>query len=386
MQYLDPKEGWDWFVRKTGRRALIWPALALDRGEDMIKLRYPRVQTIGGGGGLALFGVILLAVGYHESGGSPSGVGEWILLGFGVLLLLLGLVAFAYRAHVSWDPYGRTLTLCRGWAPFARVLDLPRDRLAVDLSLGHGEDAMSNLREGHTVLSLSSGDRPSKVHLASVPDREDLEEPCRLLSEFLGSGVEDGTQVAAALPDGTEADVDAGPLSSEDVGTRGYRLRFPSPDVATFRSRLGISIVLFVLPGLAMALGAWLLLGVRDFTVLLPFLAMVAIVALSGFAIQLVMRSPVVIDRQNGTISMPRGFLSGRQEREIAVADVAAVQVCGAYDPAGEGQHTRYEMNLVLREPPGERVGLVRETDRSAVTSDAQSLAEFLGVPLWDHS
>ena len=44
-----------------------------------------------------------------------------------------------------------------------------------------------------------------------------------------------------------------------------------------------------------------------------------------------------------------------------------------------------YELNLVLREPAGERITLLDAYGRKKIDRLAQPLGAFLSVPVWDH-
>jgi hypothetical protein len=384
MQYLDPREGWDWFVRKTRRTAFIFPDVVTDRRPDRIVLRRSRQHKIGGGTAMVILGIGTLA-----AARGADGLWVWFLPAIGVLLVLGGLYAFACSGHVMWDPYGRTLTLCLGTWPLLRAIELRRDRLQVDLSLGRGKSSFSNLTEGRTVLSLSCEGRPGKVHVAAVAQRAEVQEACDLLSTFLESPVEDATHVTMALPDGTALEVAASPLVGRSSVAEQLTLRFPSPDVAAFGSEAEKSFLSFLLPtiasfiafGLVMAVlagGGFAMLALPVGGIALPVLGLLAVLRLS--------RRSIVADRGTGRISLRGRALSGQTARDIPFADIAAVQVCDAPNRGTEDSRMLHEINLVLRTPPGERVNLVCSPEGDSVKSDACQLAEFLGVPLWDHS
>jgi hypothetical protein len=357
MQYLDPREGWDWFVRKTRRTAFIFPDVVTDRRPDRIVLRRSRQHKIGGGTAMVILGIGTLA-----AARGADGLWVWFLPAIGVLLVLGGLYAFACSGHVMWDPYGRTLTLCLGTWPLLRAIELRRDRLQVDLSLGRGKSSFSNLTEGRTVLSLSCEGRPGKVHVAAVAQRAEVQE---------------ALEVAAS------------PLVGRSSVAEQLTLRFPSPDVAAFGSEAEKSFLSFLLPtiasfiafGLVMAVlagGGFAMLALPVGGIALPVLGLLAVLRLS--------RRSIVADRGTGRISLRGRALSGQTARDIPFADIAAVQVCDAPNRGTEDSRMLHEINLVLRTPPGERVNLVCSPEGDSVKSDACQLAEFLGVPLWDHS
>ena len=95
----------------------------------------------------------------------------------------------------------------------------------------------------------------------------------------------------------------------------------------------------------------------------------------------------VVFARRRNRICFDRGLpfivMVGRKARRhhiqgLAMDRVAAVQVC-----SGGGL---FEMDLVVPSVPGRRVPLLCHNRGKVLREDARRLAEFLGVPLLDHT
>jgi hypothetical protein len=72
-------------------------------------------------------------------------------------------------------------------------------------------------------------------------------------------------------------------------------------------------------------------------------------------------------------------------ETPIALERIVAVQVCSFHVQDSDSNYTAYEINLVLTEPLGERINLMSHGKRSAIESDAATVAEFLNCPVLDH-
>jgi hypothetical protein len=64
---------------------------------------------------------------------------------------------------------------------------------------------------------------------------------------------------------------------------------------------------------------------------------------------------------------------------------VAAVQIA-LFREYNFPRYTIYEINLVFSQPPGERLTLMARFGEQQIRADARRLAEFLNVPLLDHS
>jgi hypothetical protein len=121
------------------------------------------------------------------------------------------------------------------------------------------------------------------------------------------------------------------------------------------------------------------LCGARGWAVW-PFAA-AGVIVVGGFgALLLAYRRAIVVDRASGAVSFTGSFWS-RANHDVDIANVGAVQFCRWYR-ATPSKATLCEVNLVLRQPAGERINLVSEPDAETVRNDAQLLAEFLRVPL----
>jgi hypothetical protein len=100
---------------------------------------------------------------------------------------------------------------------------------------------------------------------------------------------------------------------------------------------------------------------------------------------------PTVLDRQLGFCwsgwSVPGSAEAARDRKDGAVLDeVHAIQVIPervSGSEGGRGYHS-YEINLVLED--GSRLNLVDHSKQRIIRDDAQTLGEFLQVPVWDAS
>ena len=94
----------------------------------------------------------------------------------------------------------------------------------------------------------------------------------------------------------------------------------------------------------------------------------------------------VVFDRRAGT-ARGRVWAGGRWHGAVAfpLGDVTCLQLCSRdiEHPEERGYHT-YELNLVLSDPPGRRLGLGSHAEKKVVDADAARLAAFLGCGVLD--
>jgi hypothetical protein len=70
--------------------------------------------------------------------------------------------------------------------------------------------------------------------------------------------------------------------------------------------------------------------------------------------------------------------------RQVPFGDTAAVQICKGMSPLKS--FWVFQIIVVLKQPPGERVLLMEHANEAALRDDARSLAKLLNLPLLDHT
>jgi hypothetical protein len=177
---------------------------------------------------------------------------------------------------------------------------------------------------------------------------------------------------------------------------RTLELSFPEPEIATFRrSRsMKLTMVMILVVGVVLGAGCPLFLVYGGFLDAfgrqpLYFLAvfeLIDCVILVGVVFVYSRIRPLVFDKRQG-----RFWRQGKTDKAIGdyalLKDVEGVQVCSGKASGSEGgSYTVYELNVVMKRPPGARVSAICHGNREAVFEDALKLAEFLGVPPVDHT
>jgi hypothetical protein len=97
---------------------------------------------------------------------------------------------------------------------------------------------------------------------------------------------------------------------------------------------------------------------------------------------------PIIIDKGLCLIKGNSLTLGKIEGEDIPIRNVRFLQLCSGpqVEPGDGSGYTAYQLNLVLVKPSGRRVMLVTHGNERALRQDAQRLAEFLGVPLLDHT
>jgi len=162
----------------------------------------------------------------------------------------------------------------------------------------------------------------------------------------------------------------------------------PTREYRTYKGvcrRLGI----MVASGIAL-LGYWVHVEAKPLSWGWPVFAAVLCLGIGVLIVRAAARIaqylPVFIDREQNEIRGQKLRGDGRAVERLPLALVAAVQIAscnGSYMPRDT---VFYEINLVLTEPPGERLTLMAHSHEAQIRSNARRLAEFLNVPLLDHT
>ncbi len=96
---------------------------------------------------------------------------------------------------------------------------------------------------------------------------------------------------------------------------------------------------------------------------------------------------PIVIDKEEKAVwkgrKSPREVFNVSELKNFAeIKNIHALQLISEHCTGSKSSYTSYELNLVLTD--GQRINLVDHGNRKKLIADAQTLAEFLEVPLWD--
>jgi len=386
-------DAWALAVTKFGEGALL-------NSRPVVRREFDRVVITTSAAGSMVLGAAMIAI--------PAGVAAMIwligrrvpggaaLLIFSLpvagLICLVGLHILLCRNRITGRAGEPELRLRYGTVLFPKQLVLARQGLSAELWVGEGSDWPAD--KGMVYLTLrKEGSPASRLRLASAPRREELSAAYDALTELLGGRARDGTVVEIELPRGRRIRTSRTPLGTGAANFRTMKLTRPRPDQAVLKPTLGsrlffAAFFLFGLGALAFVpwvtnqafedgLAAWLAVAVTG--IIGPAFTILSLLGLSGRFGQ----RPVRFDLRQGLL-----WSAGGGGRSVRIDDVAAVQVCGQHVMgAGDAaSFTAFELNLILSDPPGERLGLFSHGAEPALRSDARLLAEFLDKPIVDHT
>ncbi len=308
------------------------------------------------------------------------------------------LAAFANR--IVLDGWNSTIRLRSGFHPFTRSLSLPRDRLRVLLYRCDVECANKVKKPGRVVLSLvRDGSTDEELILATADTQARLDPAFNELSRFIGQSSQEALTEELSTADGTKVAIATTSLRG-GIGMESRKRRYcaAGDDVAGFRCGWGYVVLCGLLFAMLSASSAIIVLdpggeatSSREVDSLLSALgglgAVGALIAVTYF---LVRRCVVAHRPTDGLFYSP--FLTSRpRSKTLArLSDIRAVQICSVYTHVYDGRSSReatvYEVNVVTDSPAGQRVCVAAGQKYEHLWADAAAFAEFLGVPLLDHT
>jgi hypothetical protein len=160
-----------------------------------------------------------------------------------------------------------------------------------------------------------------------------------------------------------------------------------------FRPTVGavVFFLIFAIIGVGVSIGFTLLRVVRDNApvgteMIIPAVVGVvfAAVGIGGIVKSI---SPIVFDLTNGYFWKGRKnpteeFDLTTRKACVQLGRIHALQIISEYCRGNKNSYYSYELNLVLDDT--ERINVIDHGNLRKLRQDAQALADFLGVPLWD--
>ena len=99
----------------------------------------------------------------------------------------------------------------------------------------------------------------------------------------------------------------------------------------------------------------------------------------------------VVANKESDTLSFAPFVYHGLKGKKIArLSEIEAIQLCSVFTsvPSGNARRgtTVYEINAITNHPDDKRINITSGQKHDQIRSDAAAFAEFLGVPVLDHT
>jgi len=182
-------------------------------------------------------------------------------------------------------------------------------------------------------------------------------------------------------------DVSCEPMGSKALNFFAMKLVLRGDDVAVLRPIMGmtpfanICTLLGFAIGLAIAVTSmWSIDGLIKYLVPLMFLISLGSVYRMWRRCQ-----PMTFDRGKEIFWPGRNRIdSAGRDHGISIDRINCIQTLSQYSFDSEGSHSSYELNLVLNDPPGERIHVMCVSGLTRFIHCYFDLSEFLNKPVWD--
>ena len=201
--------------------------------------------------------------------------------------------------------------------------------------------------------------------------------------------VVDSSRFSDPVADSTEW----GPAKKGGSNFRTHKLVFIGTQILKFKASVFVKIftLIFFFIGLGVLVGFSVFLTSNpnqeyEAVMIVPFI-IGAVFLIVGFFMYRYMTSPIVFDKSLGH------FWKGRKgPREVFNIDsikihaeldqIHAIQVLSEYCHTDKSHYYSYELNLILKD--SSRINVIDHGNLKTLREDANTLAEFLEVPIWD--
>jgi hypothetical protein len=306
---------------------------------------------------------------------------------------------------VTWEPFGQDLKVFYGSLFRTKVLTIPREELECRLRFKKGYIKSGKHETSTTNLGLTKLNEPeSKLLVLASSDRRYLITAFETISEFLKGQAIDETLVDIRLPKGNIINISQAPIGRRKVaGSDEFNISSISKDKFIFKRRLNEMIFPTIVLLLLIILGSLPILlknvisedsgeeGAFGFILIGGTCALFFGAIGLYFFIRIGRNWSVIADKTKNYIAIkPAANFFGREKTLCKLSEVAAIQICSEIAPGVREEDPTIEdyreLNLVLINPAGGRINIIRSPKFREVPDYARQFAEFLGVPLLDHT
>ena len=197
----------------------------------------------------------------------------------------------------------------------------------------------------------------------------------------------------ASLEDPVALETEWGPAKGGGANFRTHQLVQVDPNRIEFRASWGSKLfgIIFSVVGLgAMAVFISESMDGDEFALTFPLVLVVLLCSafvVGGILMFFFFTAPIVFDRRVGAFWIGRTapdqtFNRLTLKNYAELKDIHAIQLIAEYLSGSKTSYYSYELNLVLKD--GKRFNVVDHGDKAKIIEDAGTLAEFLGVPVWN--
>jgi hypothetical protein len=326
-----------------------------------------------------------------------------------VTIMMCGLSLFflfpAYQILASVNSillihWNNSLCLRYGFYPFTKEIIFPKDKFEACLYKCDIEAANKVKKPGQIVLSLIFRDTNKAELVLSTSDIEtNVTSAFKALESFIGKSSEKELNEEISLSNGEYVNVPKTSLSGRNIDGKKRKYCVIDENVVAFKANwfLAGMFTFAVIMGLFIAF--CFLNDEPDKELFQRIFGMVLVSIICGFMIlsgisfglySLFTRC-LVADKESDTLSYsPFVHRISMGKIIMKLSEIEAIQLCSVFTFVRSGNSQRgtniYEINVITNKEENRRINITCGEKYDRIRPDATAFAEFLSVPLFDHT
>jgi len=274
-----------------------------------------------------------------------------------------------------------------------RQLTIPKDDVAIVLYLFDEKNmGRAKVLSGQHILALQKKNKTdTEIRIVTSTSKLELKVCYKALKTYIEDAEDTERLTEINISDGQTLTVATEPLGEQNALMRYSRLNDEDPYTAQFKAHGSKG----VFGRLAIIFGACGIIGLVYYYLSISLLGYIflgfMVIPFIGLCIYDIMFSLfndpcVTADKNGNSIRIKSGFMKFGPKKlnhsVITFNQIAGLQLCADKE---DSFMNIFELNLILREPRGERVNVVINDNEEHIRQDAMKFADFLSKPLFDH-
>jgi hypothetical protein len=322
------------------------------------------------------------------------------IMGLGVSLFFFvpAYTILAYANKIFIKHRDNVILLKFGFYPFVKELSLTKHIVKACLYKCDVEQANKVKKPGQVVLSLIHKEQNESELILSISDtKKQVISAYEKLAIFLGQSVKDELTEEIRLSSGEKLTISITSLSGNNLEKR--KLRVISENLLAFKGSWLYLIVFGVTFIMGVILAISFIYGEPDERLSQKILSMILAIVVCGFMIlggfalfiNSLFTRCIVANKESDTLTFAPFVYHGLKGKKITtLSEIVAIQLCSVCTsvPSGNAwkETTIYEINAITNHPDDKRINIANGQKHDQIRSDAAAFAEFLGVPVLDHT
>ncbi|MHC4456381.1 MAG: hypothetical protein ACYS0I_04660 [Planctomycetota bacterium] len=321
-------------------------------------------------------------------------------LGLGTLFTYPALKIILSAQKLTLSNLNSSIVFRHGFFPFPKTLTIAAEQITARIYRCESSSANRAVKPGYTILSLLNKKSPNSELILVASSKKLIITPLyEKFVEFLNQPYSDELMEKIELPSGEKIQVSTESLTGGgDSQDRKRSFHILSSNLAVF-SRNWTGIITGCALAALMSVATVVIVSFNDEgekqpigeDIFFAILGLIFVLLGGGFAVYSWQTRHIFADKKANAISyrsLVKSYIKGKLL--CTISDIAAVQVCSILGTIASGRSftevTVYEINVVLKNSDNKRINIMAGQNCPQIRKDADQFAEFLGVPVLDHT